>query len=389
MLESVRIIIGGYSSLYLLHHGLHYGDIAYLKSFQGFIIILLQIPVGYFIDKQHNRFSFIIVSMFLAAIWLLLTGVATNKTIFFTAEIFNAISLSLFNAVMLPLLVKTYTFETNPRNYNETLGIFFKLQNIVMALFVVLGSLFVDVSSRTPWILSAFLLVLAVFYAVLSKDIRKFKFSKINKQTKLKKHYDLVFSYLFENKIASLFIANIALTTIFMILAQFWQIFISEYLHLTFNDALVYGCCFSVILVLQAIGSSIAEKYNSTNGSLLSTAGVVLCSGLLVILKSNHSAIGVIAFLSLFILFKYPSVILSAEIHRGLPDEIRASFDSLSNLLTMILSIVFFGLLGVYLKKFGTSVLAYSLLSCSLIALLGICAYIANFRETTAVSVRQ
>lgn len=386
LFTSLRMIIGGYSSLYLLSHGLHYADIAYLKSFQSLIIILSQIPVGYFIDKAQNRFRFIMLSMFLAAAWLFLTGIATDKAVFFIAEILNAISLSIFNAVMLPILVETYTFETNTRNYNETLGIFFKIQNIVMALFVILGSLFVDVSSRSPWLLSALFLILAIFYAIASEDIKKFKFSKVNKKTKLKKHYGLVFSYLFENKITSLFAANVALTTIFMILAQFWQIFISEYLHLTFSYALVYGGCFSVILILQAIGSSIAEKHDSINSSLLSTVGLTLCSGLLIVLNKNHSMIGITTFLFLFILFKYPSVIISAEIHQGLPDEIRASFDSLSSLLTMILSIVFFCLLGEYLKKFGTNVLAYSLLGCSLIAFFGICTHIINIRNNTALS---
>ncbi|MGC1181733.1 hypothetical protein [Legionella sp.] len=76
------------------------------------IFLFLQAPVGVIIDKCNNRFPFILISIFLAANWMFLTAIGTTISIFFAAEFFNGLSLAIFNAVMLPIVVETYSYET-------------------------------------------------------------------------------------------------------------------------------------------------------------------------------------------------------------------------------------------------------------------------------------
>ena len=89
LFSSIRMLVGGYSSLYLTNHGLSIADISFLKAFQGIVIVLIQVPVGVIIDKCNNRFPFILISVFLAAIWMFLTAIGNTTPIFFAAEFFN------------------------------------------------------------------------------------------------------------------------------------------------------------------------------------------------------------------------------------------------------------------------------------------------------------
>ncbi|HAT9014053.1 TPA: hypothetical protein JBB15_15265, partial [Legionella pneumophila subsp. pneumophila] len=148
LFSCIRMLIGGYASLYLMQHGFSIADISFLKAFQSLVIVLIQIPIGYLIDNRSNRYPFILISIFFAAIWMFLTAVGNNSIYFFIAELFNALSLAIFNAVMLPILVETYTYETGKNDYNYTLGKFFKYQNLLMAISVILGSGFVRIDSR-------------------------------------------------------------------------------------------------------------------------------------------------------------------------------------------------------------------------------------------------
>lgn len=138
LFSSIRMLVGGYSSLYLTTHGLSIADISFLKAFQGIVIVLIQIPAGVIIDKCNNRFPFILISIFLAAIWMFLTAIGNTALTFFIAEFFNGLSLAIFNAVMLPILVETYSYETGKDDYNYTLGKFFKYQNLLMVISVLL-----------------------------------------------------------------------------------------------------------------------------------------------------------------------------------------------------------------------------------------------------------
>lgn len=365
LFSSIRMLVGGYSSLYLTNHGLSIADISFLKAFQGIVIVLIQIPAGVIIDKCSNRFPFILISIFLAAIWMFLTAVGNTSSIFFTAEFFNGLSLAIFNAVMLPILVETYTYETGKDDYNHTLGKFFKYQNLLMVVSVLLGSVFVTVESRYIWFVASFILTIIGLFSLLANDLKKFNIiaSKNQPRNKTKLHFKNLFNILKVENIIILFIANISLVTVFQILAQFWQIIIYDYLGQHTSDAIVYGLIFAIILILQALGSFFAEKKNSLKISLCFMTFFIIATSYLIAYNGNeiHKIIPIILFLACFILFKYPSIIISALLHKNITNDIRATFDSLISTLSMLVSISAFYVIGILLNSFGNKVIILSL----------------------------
>ncbi|WP_196219907.1 MFS transporter [Legionella pneumophila] len=379
------MLIGGYASLYLMQHGFSIADISFLKAFQSLVIVLIQIPIGYLIDNRSNRYPFILISIFFAAIWMFLTAVGNNSIYFFIAELFNALSLAIFNAVMLPILVETYTYETGKNDYNYTLGKFFKYQNLLMAISVILGSGFVRIDSRYVWLVSAFLLFSTAIFSILSKDIKKFNFlPPSNSERKVKKHFRQIIELIKTENLMILLLVNIALTTVFQILAQFWQVIIYSYLDENTSYALTYGLIFSAILLLQAVGSHLAEKRSSLKLSLLSMLLFVGNTAYLIFFNNYFifKVIPVILFIMSFILFKYPSIIISAILHKNINNKVRATFDSIISLLTMVISTIVFYLIGVLLNKYGNNVIMLSLGSLSLLSLLLTSVYLLKNKYT-------
>lgn len=365
LFSSIRMLVGGYSSLYLTNHGLSIADISFLKAFQGIIIVLIQIPVGVFIDKCSNRFPFILISIFLAAVWMFLTAIGNTTFTFFTAEFFNALSLAAFNAVMLPILIETYAYETGKDDYNYTLGKFFKHQNLLMVISVLLGSVFVTVESRYVWYVASFLLTIIGVFSLTTNDLKKFNVVRSNciSQNKIKDHFNTLFNVFKIEDISFLFIANISLVTIFQILAQFWQVIIYEYLGEYTSGAIVYGLFFAVILILQAAGSFFAEKKSSLKISLFLMAFFVAITSYLFTYNATgiYKITPILTFLFCFILFKYPSIIISALLHKNITNDVRATFDSLISTLSMLVSIGTFYMIGVLLNHFGNKVIIFSL----------------------------
>lgn len=384
LFSSIRMLIGGYAALYLIKHGLTIADISFLKAFQGLAIILVQVPIGVIIDRRSNRYPFILISIFLAAIWMFLTAIGNTAFCFFTAELFNGLSLAIFNAVMLPILVETYSYETGKDDYNYTLGKFFKYQNLLMAISVILGSIFVKIDSSYVWFTASFSLIVIGLFSLLTNDVQKFNIISNSKKSieKTKTHFSNLLNLIRAENIIILFIANISLATVFQILAQFWQAIIYDYLNERASYALVYGFVFSIILIFQAIGSSLAEKKSSLKLSLISMVIFIAITSYLMMGNSNgtYTIIPIFLFLLCFILFKYPSVVISALLHQNISNDIRATFDSLISTLSMVLSIIAFYLIGVLLNNFGNRVIILSLTFLTIISFLSTLFYLVNIK---------
>lgn len=383
LFSSIRMLVGGYASLYLINHGLSISDISFLKALQGLVIVLIQVPIGFVIDRRANRYPFFLLSIFLTVIWLFLTGVSSDAFSFYTAELFNAFALAIFNAVMLPILVETYTHETGKNDYNYTLGKFFKYQNLLMAGSVILGSVFVDVGSRYLWIISAALLLALGVFSILTNDVKKFRLSTVTANEKAKFYFLQLFTQLKSNALGTLFVSNILLITIFQVLAQFWQVVIYDALGRGVSYALVYGLIFSVILILQALGSHCAEKKDSLHLSLLSIFLLVITITYLTIFNKyqSNSIVFIGLFLISFMLFKYPSVIISALLHRNIGNEIRATFDSIIGTFSIITSVVVFYLVGILVDRLGNHVMLLSIEVLSILSFISVALYLLQIKQ--------
>ena len=93
-----------------------------------------------------------------------------------------------------------------------------------------------------------------------------------------------------------------------------------------------------------------------------------------------YKIIPIILFLSCFILFKYPSIIISALLHKNISNDIRATFDSLISTISMLVSIGAFYAIGVLLNNFGNKVIILSLTFLMMTSFVGTFLYVIRTR---------
>ncbi len=89
-----------------------------------------------------------------------------------------------------------------------------------------------------------------------------------------------------------------------------------------------------------------------------------------------------VLFLSLFFLYKYPSVIISALLHKNINNDIRATFDSIISTFSMGVSILIFYIVGIFLHQYGSKVILLSLAGLSISALCFSAFHLYRFRNT-------
>ncbi|MFK5288801.1 MFS transporter, partial [Glaesserella parasuis] len=96
--SSARMLIGASSTVYMLISNISLYQIGLIKSLQAIIILFLGFVIGIVSDRVERK-KLYLIAIFLAVVWLLLfyiAGIIQSFEIFLLAEIFNAISLAIF-----------------------------------------------------------------------------------------------------------------------------------------------------------------------------------------------------------------------------------------------------------------------------------------------------
>ena len=119
-------------------------------------------------DKRSRKFS-VLLSLFFASIWLFCMGLGTNIWHFFVAEFFNAISLALFSGAFISYLIDNRSKEYSIK---EVLGTYDKFSLFGMAIFSFLGAAFIDIDSKSIWLIAGVLILLQLILlsSYLPKD---------------------------------------------------------------------------------------------------------------------------------------------------------------------------------------------------------------------------
>ncbi|MBX4335401.1 MFS transporter [Bartonella raoultii] len=170
LFNGIRILTGAFIVFYMLEKGLTLIDIGIIKSFQAFIMMITDIPLGYFADKKSYKISVILAAAF-SATWLFLMGISTSFNGFLLAEFFNALSLTLnagaYNALLVQYAKKTLT------STKKILGSSSQYNFIGMFIFSLIGAYFANYSNQYIWYISAFLmLITTIFGLVFLNDLK-------------------------------------------------------------------------------------------------------------------------------------------------------------------------------------------------------------------------
>ncbi|OKO97962.1 hypothetical protein [Xenorhabdus eapokensis] len=152
--NAARMLVGATATVYLMSSGMTVADIGWLKSIQAAVILFADIPFGYLADK-FGRGNTVKISTLFSAIWLSMTAVGGHKSVFMLAEIFNALSMALFNGAFSALLLETYKKETGNISFERAIGSFSKWQFILMAIFSFIGAITFPPDSKVIWWIAA------------------------------------------------------------------------------------------------------------------------------------------------------------------------------------------------------------------------------------------
>jgi MFS family permease len=384
-----RMLIGGFSTLYLLNKGLTYSDVGLLKSFQALIILFSDIPLGYISDKLNRKYTLILATLF-GSLWLFTTAIADNLSLFYLAEAFNALSLALFNGSFIAFLVEEY--KSNNKTPKHIISLYQSNTFFFMALGAALGGTFFTLDSNIAWFTAGTICLLLSITSMLvlpekSKVVKK-SHSSFMKDLILTIKKDIkIYVVLFKkHQIMLIYIIflYLSISFVYQCIIQYWQVLFKSATNFSESLTLAVSYTFVCVLLLQSFASFIAKKLNFLK--LLVISGISLFINNLIFLYALNTKNSIISILAIFIMFfalRLITTTIESLFHHLLYNKIRATFDSALSTLNRLFLIVLLPVLGVSMVNFGEQAILYMFLIVSIISLFIIITIRMNYSKFT------
>ena len=159
--DTVRMLVGATSVVYLMSRGVNLAQIGIMKAMQAGIIMALDVPLGYLADRISRRWI-IMLSVFSTAVWLALTGWGPSIAVFFIAEAFNGIALAGLNGAFSATLLEAYHKQSRQRDFENVLGLYGRAQFGLMACAAAIGAVAGSHTSPAIWLIAAALTLMVV-----------------------------------------------------------------------------------------------------------------------------------------------------------------------------------------------------------------------------------
>ncbi|WP_273754945.1 MFS transporter [Bartonella sp. MM73XJBT.G] len=338
LFNGIRILTGAFIVFYMLEKGLTLIDIGIIKSFQAFIIMVTDIPLGYFADRKSYKISIVLAAAF-AAIWLFLMGVSTSFYGFLLAESFNALSLTLIAGAYNALLVQYAKAKVT--STKKVLGLSSQYNYIGMFIFSLIGAYFADYSSQYIWYIAAFLMLMTTFFGLFFLDDLKGE-KRPSHRNSLQANFfacetkEMISIFVQVPYISLCFYFSLIFFNIF---SQYWQwIFKDHHIHVTYFDL---GVTFSLILLSQLLASFLFTNLSETINFIL----LLLLSASLIFTMTffePRKEIAVILVCIIFYLIKYTYLRVEVVLHDSISDHFRATYESFLSTVGRFSLLVFF-----------------------------------------------
>ncbi|MFP3524217.1 MFS transporter [Pantoea sp. SIMBA_072] len=265
MYSGVRMLIGAYSVIYMLQNGLSVSQVGLLKTFQGIIIVFLDIPLSYFSDRYSRKFS-ISVSILFSSAWLLTMAVADNFWFFMLAELFNALSLGMMSGTFDSYLYDHSKNENNNISSQKIFSLYYKYQFMFMGVTSLIGATaYFYIGKSSIFISSLLMFIIFLMSAFLPSD-RQFKSEE--------KSNFFTFTMLC-NGIRQVFVGRTGLLTLLTViissfflqsLIQYWQVIAGQDLPED-GQAIILGIVFFLIMLTQSATGFVTENLPSSSNA--------------------------------------------------------------------------------------------------------------------------
>jgi MFS family permease len=356
------MLIGAVSALFLMSKGLQLKEIVYLKGLQALVILIADIPFGYFADRFSRKYS-VIFSIFCGSIWLGTTAYAPSVRWLYIAEIFNALSLAFFSGAFESILIETYkTHAKADVSLKVIMAKFTKYDFLGMAIAVLVGGLCVQTNSTFFWwVASGILFFQALFLSPLISDVsvqsRTFVRGKLTLHD-LWIDIEEISSYFKQQKgkLISYFSLSILLGVFYQIIIQYWQPMVQSFIQI-FSDthySIFYSITFILILLSQSYAGKIFEtsKFVSLTEKNALILAIFASIGLLLGVKWSPILI-VPSLVLMFFSIRYFNIILSAYINEQISDRLRATYLSFNSTILRGILILIAPIMAIGIEKMG------------------------------------
>lgn len=265
MYSGVRMLIGAYSVIYMLQNGLSVSQVGLLKTFQGIIIVFLDIPLSYFSDRYSRKFS-ISVSILFSSAWLLTMAVADNFWFFMLAELFNALSLGMMSGTFDSYLYDHSKNENNNISSQKIFSLYYKYQFMFMGVTSLIGATAYFYMGKSSIFISALLMFMIFLMSAFLPSDRQFKSEE--------KSNFFTFTMLC-NGIRQVFVGRTGLLTLLTViissfflqsLIQYWQVIAGQDLPED-GQAIILGIVFFLIMLAQSATGFVTENLPSSSNA--------------------------------------------------------------------------------------------------------------------------
>lgn len=362
--SSTRMLIGASSTIYMIFSGLSLYQVGIIKSFQAIVILALGPFIGIISDRM-NRKHLYVLGLFFSFIWLLLSYMAGNSDgnsfeLFFLAELFNAVSLCIFQNNNHGYLVDTYNSQFDDRDMKKIFGKKSYLEFLFMSIASLIGGVLYQFLKGNLFLLTSIMMfivfVAGVFYLPNCKTaVDKYPSFEIFD----KKSFALIFEkFKFYKKSIFLFLI---LSLYFQIIIQYWQTIIDGF-NMVKNHEFILGLVLFLMMLAQSFSGKVVEKYK-----VLSDFYILSIFFLGLLFSTISLQIQGYLGLGLFILglcanifsIRYLVTATNSKIHANIPSFIRAKYDTALNTLLRLLTAFMLFFVGFISDLLGASAILY------------------------------
>lgn len=247
--SAARMLTSSFSFIYLLDRGLSVSEVSTARVVQLIALVVLEVPCGALADRLGPRWSLLAATL-ASSLWLGSMALVVDMPTLITAELLNAISLSLFSGSFEVLLRDTHQAKNPVANFG-------KFQSLWIAGASVLGALFATLVSRqAAWLLAAVIQVALV--VLLWRDARRPQPDSSTSLTSARNGDLVLILRTIRSLPASLFFTFTAPTLVYDILLQFWQPII-VLVGVSSENNLVLVLFSLSIMMAMSMGSALEE----------------------------------------------------------------------------------------------------------------------------------
>ncbi|MCK5332275.1 MFS transporter [Candidatus Parcubacteria bacterium] len=313
--------------LFWQENGLSITEIMILQSIYSVIIVLLEIPTGYFADVFGRRMSLISASVFVF-LALLAYGLGYNFSQFLIAEILFAFSISLISGADSAMLYDTLKDLKKERLYKKIWGNILSYSFISLALASIIGGLVGKVNLRWTMYLTLPFMFFLIPLSISLKEPHRHKL--IFKKGYIVDMLRIIKTVILNNKKLKWLIIYSGVLLGFNG-AGLWLY--QPYFQISGLDIAYFGIVFASFYLVAALSSKYAHRIENYLGQKITLYMLIFLTGISYLLMSNFIFLFSFSFIFLQQLVNgLATPIIEDYINKATSSKIRATVLSIKNM---------------------------------------------------------